>query len=78
MSDFSLPTLSGCTAPARIWKSASIELSAYIRGRKNYSRIKPHHYLVIRLGKRWRILSKDNGRHWQLMTHETYNKESKL
>jgi hypothetical protein len=78
MSDFSLPTLSSCTAPARIWKSASIELSAFMCGRKNYSRIKPNHYLVIRLGRRWRILSKDNGRHWQLMTHEKYNKESKL
>ncbi|WP_437343612.1 ParE family toxin-like protein [Lelliottia amnigena] len=23
-------------------------------------------------------MSKDNGRHWKLMTHETYNKESKI
>ncbi len=72
------PTLSGCRAPARVWKNARIELAMFFRGRKNYSRIKPRHHFVIRLGRRWRLLSKDGGQHWQLMTHETYNKESRL
>ncbi|WP_434583482.1 ParE family toxin-like protein [Klebsiella michiganensis] len=40
--------------------------------------MKSNFYLVIRLGLRWRLLSRNNGKHWYLMTHESYNKESKL
>nr|WP_279509636.1 hypothetical protein [Klebsiella variicola] len=69
------PLLYGRRVPVGIHKKAYIALTVFFRGRKNYSRIKPHNYLVIRLGHRWRILSKDNGRRWQLMTHEAYNKE---
>jgi hypothetical protein len=38
-------------------------------------RVKPHAYLVIRIGRRWRLLSKNGGAQWRLMTHETYNQE---
>lgn len=51
-------------------------LRQYEHGEHNFSRIKPHGYLVIRVGIRWRLLSKNGGQHWQLMTHETYNRES--
>ncbi|WP_440589244.1 ParE family toxin-like protein [Klebsiella pneumoniae] len=27
------------------------------------------------LGRRWRLLSKNGGQQWRLMTHETYNRE---
>ncbi|HHZ0271459.1 TPA: hypothetical protein ACV8DK_005587 [Escherichia coli] len=47
-------------------------------GVRNFSRIKPHNYLVIRIGFRWRLLSKNNGKSWDLLTHETYNKEAAL
>jgi hypothetical protein len=40
-----------------------------------FSRVKPHAYLVIRIGRRWRLLSKNGGQQWRLMTHETYNQE---
>jgi len=66
-----------CAAPLRVNKRATAELSQYAKGRKNFSRIVPHHYLVIRLGRRWRLLSKDGGKVWSLLTHEKYNVESK-
>lgn len=66
-----------CAAPLCVSKRATAELSHYAKGRKNYSRIVPHHYLVIRLGRRWRLLSKDGGKIWSLLTHEKYNVESK-
>jgi len=66
-----------CAAPLGVSKRATAELSQYAKGRKNYSRIVPHHYLVIRLGRRWRLLSKDGGKAWSLLTHEKYNVERK-
>ncbi|WP_324724151.1 hypothetical protein [Lelliottia sp. JS-SCA-14] len=66
-----------CAAPLCVSKRAAAELSHYSKGRKNYSRILPHHYLVIRLGCRWRLLSKNGGKAWSLLTHEKYNVESK-
>lgn len=66
-----------CAAPVGVCKRATAELSQFAKGRRNYSRIAPHHYLVIRLGRRWRLLSKDEGRIWLLLTHEKYNVESK-
>ncbi|MCM7860588.1 hypothetical protein M8S86_21420 [Enterobacter hormaechei] len=66
-----------CAAPLRVSKRATAELSQYAKGRKNFSRIVPHHYLVIRLGRRWRLLSKDGGKVWSLLTHKKYNVESK-
>ncbi|HHG9576906.1 TPA: hypothetical protein ACPY17_001386 [Citrobacter freundii] len=66
-----------CAAPLCVSKRATTELSQYAKGRKNFSRIVPHHYLVIRLGRRWRLLSKDGGKVWSLLTNEKYNVESK-
>lgn len=66
-----------CAAPLCVSKRATVELNQYAKGRKNYSRIAPHHYLVIRLGCRWRLLSKNGGNVWSLLTHEKYNVESK-
>jgi hypothetical protein len=64
-------------APLCVCKRAAAELKQYATGWKNYSRIRPHYYLVIRLGYRWRLLSKDGGKVWSLLTHEKYNVESK-
>ncbi|MFY7435247.1 hypothetical protein [Enterobacter cloacae complex sp. CDL008] len=41
-------------------------------------RIKPHHYFSVHVSYRWRLLSKDKGRHWELMTHERYNKQYRI
>ncbi|THD47014.1 hypothetical protein ERD95_15425 [Enterobacteriaceae bacterium ML5] len=72
-----IPTLSGPRANALIWGNAALAIRRYQCGRRNFSRIKPHGYFVIRVCLRWRLLSKDGGQHWQLMTHEKYNKAAK-
>ncbi|WET40535.1 hypothetical protein [Citrobacter enshiensis] len=66
-----------CAAPVGVCGHAAAELSRFSRGIKNYSRIKPNFYLVIRIGRRWRLLSKNGGKVWSLMTHEKYNVECK-
>lgn len=66
-----------CAAPVGVCTRAAAALSQYEKGQKNYSRIAPNHYLVIRLGCRWRLLSKNGGKAWSLLTHEKYNVESK-
>ncbi|WP_447406856.1 ParE family toxin-like protein, partial [Clostridium perfringens] len=30
-------------------------------------------YLTLRVNKRWRLLSKDDGHNWLLLTHNDYN-----
>lgn len=64
-----------CSAPLPVWTRALAALKCFARGQRNYSRIKPHSYLVIRIGRRWRLLSKNGVQQWRLMTHETYNQE---
>ena len=32
-------------------------------------------YLSLKVNPRWRLLSKDDGRNWEVMSHETYNRE---
>lgn len=66
-----------CAAPVGVCARAAAELRRYSRGKKNYSRIAPNFYLVIRMGMRWRLLSKNGGKTWSLLTHEKYNVESK-
>ncbi|CCG85942.1 hypothetical protein IRM71_02690 [Erwinia amylovora] len=44
-------------------------------GKKVFRRLAMNGYLKMDVGPYWRILSKDGGRHWWLMDHETYNRE---
>ncbi|MFC0140076.1 hypothetical protein ACFFJN_08380 [Erwinia mallotivora] len=44
-------------------------------GQKVFRRLTMNGYLKIDVGPFWRILSKDGGRQWWLMDHETYNRE---
>ncbi|RAP72889.1 hypothetical protein ACZ87_00257 [Candidatus Erwinia dacicola] len=53
-------------------------LSEYYSGKKVYQVIKPHHYFSVHVSYRWRLLSKDKGRRWELMTHERYNKQYRI
>lgn len=64
-----------CNAPLPVCERALAALNCFARGQRNYPRVKPHAYLVIRIGLRWRLLSKNGGKQWRLMTHETYNQE---
>ncbi|HHT4115729.1 TPA: hypothetical protein ACTYZW_003482 [Citrobacter freundii] len=53
-------------------------LSEYYSGKKNYQIVKPHHYIKVNVSLRWRLLSKDGGKRWVLMTHERYNKQFRI
>lgn len=64
-----------CNAPLPVCTRALAALKCFSHGKHNFSCVKPHSYLVIRIGRRWRLLSKNGGQQWQLMTHETYNQE---
>ncbi len=59
--------------PARICARAREYLTAWTWGELRASRIQPHRRLVIRITPHWRLLSRDSGQRWHLMTHETYN-----
>ncbi|EAZ5032397.1 TPA: hypothetical protein ACWO9D_002564 [Salmonella enterica] len=53
-------------------------LSEYYNGKKVYQVVKPNHYFSVHVSYRWRLLSKDKGRSWELMTHERYNKQYRI
>ncbi|HAU6733461.1 TPA: hypothetical protein JEL83_003399 [Salmonella enterica subsp. enterica serovar Elisabethville] len=52
-------------------------LSLYQQGKRVYTRIGQTGYLKIDLGTRWRLLSKDAGKSWLIMSHQTYDRELK-
>ena len=31
--------------------------------------------LSLKVNRRWRLLSRDGGQNWEVMSHETYNRE---
>ncbi|UJD79841.1 hypothetical protein FS595_09070 [Serratia rubidaea] len=70
-------TLAGTAANPDIYRKAIAMLKQFRLGRRVFTRIKPHGYLKINISHRWRLLSKNDGKDWRLMTHETYNVESK-
>lgn len=45
-----------------------------VRPRRTYQ----HKYLTFKVTPGYRLLSKDNGHNWELMSHEKYNKELKI
>ncbi|HEY2454455.1 MAG TPA: hypothetical protein VGI71_17940 [Scandinavium sp.] len=58
-----------------IRKRAVRMLEALRLGKKVFRRLDANGYLKMDLGPHWRILSKDGGKQWWLMNHETYNRE---
>lgn len=60
-----------------VMNNAFSVLSEYYSGKKVYQVIKPHNYLTIKVSYRWQLLSRDDGKRWELMTHERYNKQCK-
>lgn len=70
------PTLSGgAQPPPYVYLKASALLAQFALGQRVFKRIKPNGYLKIDITHRWRLLSKNGGQHWHLMTHERYNTE---
>lgn len=65
-------------ASESVMNKAFTLLSEFYDGKKIYQVIKPHHYLKVNVSLRWRLLSKDGGKRWVLMTHERYNKQLRI
>lgn len=65
-------------ASESVINKAFILLNEYYSGKKNYQVVKLHHYLKVNVSLRWRLLSKDGGKRWVLMTHERYNKQFRI
>ncbi|HIE4916019.1 ParE family toxin-like protein [Klebsiella aerogenes] len=58
--------------PTQINKKASHVLHQYNSGELKACRIKCGN-MSLRVGRKWRLLSKDNGHYWEIMSHEKYN-----
>ncbi|WP_337049238.1 hypothetical protein [Serratia fonticola] len=67
--------LSGPRADRRIYAKAAALLTCFDRGEKVYTKTKRFAYLEIRVTAWWRLLSKNRGASWKLMTHATFDNE---
>lgn len=64
--------LTAIRIPERIHQQV---LLRYRRRRIFPRRMRRTGYLSLKVNPRWRLLSKDDGRNWEVMSHETYNRE---
>jgi hypothetical protein len=64
-------------APAPYRRKAQRQVQGFRRGQRNYTRLQDwgHGYLKINIGCFWRLLSRDQGATWEMMSHERYNRE---
>jgi hypothetical protein len=60
-------------APLWVTVKAVKVLSQFSCGRLIPRRTKGRKYFTFRVNKRWRLLSRDGGKNWQLLTHNDYN-----
>ncbi|WP_024529219.1 ParE family toxin-like protein [Serratia fonticola] len=61
-------------APLWITAKALHILSQFSNSRLIPRRTKAKNHLTFRVNKRWRLLSRDNGINWQLLTNNDYDK----
>ncbi|HEM7576492.1 TPA: hypothetical protein U2J86_003513 [Serratia marcescens] len=64
--------------PQRISAKAEGVLCAYREGKKKPNQTYQHKYLTLPVARRWRMLSKDNGNSWEVMSHERYNNQIRI
>ncbi|MFZ5272108.1 hypothetical protein [Enterobacter asburiae] len=69
--------ISGPVVDRQIYAKALALLHEFDRGRRVFSRTRQHGYLHINITAWWKLLSKDAGKSWRLMTHATFEKEVK-
>jgi hypothetical protein len=67
--------LTAIRIPERVHLQALQVLLRYRRKRIYARRMHRTGYLSLKVNPRWRLLSKDDGRNWEVMSHETYNRE---
>ncbi len=66
-------TLTAIRVPEWVHVRAISVLSMYRKQRLHAARILGTGNLSLKVNRRWRLLSKDQGQNWQLMSHEKYN-----
>lgn len=59
----------------RIPERVHLQALQVLRKRVYARRMRRTGYLSLKVNPRWRLLSKDDGRNWEVMSHETYNRE---
>ncbi|MGM1188264.1 ParE family toxin-like protein [Serratia liquefaciens] len=64
--------------PQRISIKAERVLCAYKAGKKTPARTYQHNHLTLPVARCWRLLSKDNGHSWVVMSHERYNTQIRI
>ncbi|WP_395306643.1 hypothetical protein [Enterobacter sichuanensis] len=67
--------LTAIRIPERVHQQALKVLVRYRRRKAFPRRMRRTGYLSLIVNPRWRLLSKDEGRNWKVMSHETYNRE---
>ncbi|MEX2953573.1 ParE family toxin-like protein [Serratia fonticola] len=60
-------------APLWITAKALHILSQFSKNRLIPRRTKVNAYMTFRVNKRWRLLSRDKGKNWELLTSNDYN-----
>lgn len=69
--------LTAIRIPERVHQQAMQILLRYRRKRIYARRLRRTGYLSLKVNPRWRLLSKDDGRSWEVMSHEKYSGEIK-
>ncbi|WP_442956308.1 ParE family toxin-like protein [Pantoea sp. USHLN298] len=62
-------------APARIKRRAEGIMRLWRAGQIRARRTCRDRYLTLRVTPQWRLLSRDNGQHWELLSHADYDKQ---
>ena len=66
-------SLTTLKAPEWVVTQATKKLAQYRKRRIFPCRIHGTGYLSLKVNPRWRLLSQNGGKDWQLLTHERYN-----
>lgn len=61
--------------PVHISERAERLLARWRKGSLHARKTHRYSYLSITVSPAWRLLSKDNGYHWQLLSHADYDKQ---
>ncbi|WP_230011556.1 hypothetical protein [Citrobacter koseri] len=69
--------LTAIRTPERVHQQAMQTLLRYRRKRIYARRLRRTGYLSLKVNPRWRLLSKYDGRNWEVMSHEKYSGEIK-
>jgi len=65
-------TITALRVPEWVHEQAVITVRRYRQRRIQVTRIKCGN-ISLKVNRRWRLLSRDGGRNWIVMSHETYN-----